>query len=96
VNFMKIVFYNMFSICRSTTFSRTLEIKGRLETGRYFFKTSGSRLDFLINGLTRELLTAAGTYPFPIEVLIIFVMIGASSCRHSFSNQVGIKSSSQD
>jgi len=46
-----------------TSFSKTLERKGRWDTGLKFERTDGSRLGFLINGLTTACLITVGTDP---------------------------------
>jgi len=46
-----------------TNFSKTLERKGRWDTGLKFDRTDGSRLGFLINGLTTTCLKSVGTDP---------------------------------
>jgi hypothetical protein len=53
---------------RTTTRSIILEVKERLEIGRYELKESGLRVDFLRRGKTRTCLSEIGKTPVRIEV----------------------------
>ena len=59
-------------------------------------KTSGSRVGFLITGVTLAVLRVEGTLPVNIDELMILVIGSTRTSRHSFSIHVGRGSSVQD
>ena len=84
-----------FCICVKTTFSRILEMKGRFDTGRKFFKSFGSSPDFFNIGVTTACLNGGGTIPEQRELFIILVIRGSRSERHSLAKEVGMGSNMQ-
>ena len=82
--------------CLSAIFSRSLEMKGRLETGRYLLRLFGSRLCFLRRGRTIAVLKAVGKEPARRDELTKSVMAGRRCERHLEKTEVGIGSSSQE
>ena len=59
-------------------------------------KTSGSRVGFLITGVTLAVLRVEGTWPVNIDELMILVIVSTRTSRQSFSIHVGSGSSVQD
>ena len=78
------------------TRSMVLIKKGVLEIGLYFLKTSGSRVGFLITGVTLAVLRVEETWPVNIDELMILVIGSTRTSRQSFSIHVGSGSSVQD
>ena len=71
------------SSCCRTTFSVIFDIKERLETGRKFFKSFGSREALLRRGLTTADLKVDGKVPDDKENLMMFVRVGSRSSINS-------------
>lgn len=72
------------------TFSKTLEMNGKLETGRWFFKFSLSKPDFFSKGLTTASLNLDGTEHSDIDLLMMSVIWGTNTeLSHFLSRLVG-------
>ena len=76
--------------CLETDRSRSLEIKERLEIGRWLLGSSGSRFGFLRTGVTIACLRVAGKTPEEREQLIILVIGSTRQSTQRFSSTVGM------
>ena len=74
----------------------SLEIKDKLETGRKFFRISGSSSSFLIRGTMSASFSLDGTSLVLRERFTMCVITGTNSSRHNFKSHVGMGSRSQD
>ena len=72
------------------------DIKERLETGRKFFKSFGSREALLRRGLTTADLKVDGKVPDDKEKLMIFVRVRSRSSINSRRSDVGRGSNEQE
>ena len=72
------------------------DIKERLETGRKFFKSFGSREALLRRGLTTADLKVDGKVPDDKEKLMMFVRAGSRSLINSRRSDVGRGSNEQE
>ena len=72
------------------------DIKERLETGRKFFKSFGSREALLRRGLTTADLKVDGKVPDDKETLTMFVRVGSRSSINSRRSDVGRGSNEQE
>ena len=75
--------------CWRTTFSRIFERKCRLKTGRWFLSTFLTKLGFYLEGKHNSLLEGWGTIPDTRDSLMMAVMVGIKSSRHSCTRHVG-------
>ena len=80
----------------TTTFSRTLKRKLRLDTGQYVFLVSWLRVGFPNNGETKPGLKCEGREPSVSDKLIIDVTGVIRKSIQSFTKLVGIGSKSDD
>ena len=71
-------------------------MKERLETGRKFFKSFGSREALLRRGLTTADLKVDGKVPDDNEKLMMFVRVGSRSSINSRRSDVGRGSNEQE
>ena len=78
-----------------STFSRILEMKGRFDTGRKFFKSFASSPGFFNRGVTTAYLNCGGMIPEQGELFTILVIRGSISERHSLVREVGMGSNMQ-
>ena len=60
-----------------------LDINGRLEMGRYFYKRFLSNDGFFNRGLTKAVFRSRGAMPVVIDVLMMFVMVCKRMSRFS-------------
>ena len=81
--------------CWSAAFSTTLEMNGRLLTGRKFLQTKSSP-GFFSRGKTTAVLQFSGTWPRRRERFTISVIGSANTSRQDFSSHVGTGSSRQE
>ena len=72
-----------------TILSKTLNKKGKLATGLYFFHSFGLRFCFFSNGIMCDNLKALGTTPDESDTFIMLVIRGRSSSRHFLTSYVG-------
>ena len=73
-----------------------LDQEGSIRDRSVVLKTSGSRVGFLITGVTLAVLRVEGTLPVNIDELMILVIGSTRTSRQSFSIHVGSGSSVQD
>jgi hypothetical protein len=66
----------------ATTFSNTLERKGKFDTGLLFLNTSLSSVGFFNNGLTTAVLNDGTTIDSLNDVLMMFVIVGIRLFKH--------------
>ena len=81
-----------FCSCVKTTFSRILEMKGRFDMGKKFFKLFRSSPGFFNRGVTTACLNWGGMAPEQRELFTILVIRGSRSERHSLVREVGMGS----
>src|SRR5664279_2035572 len=81
------------AILTSTTFSTTLEMKLRLEIGRYELGSFGSRFCFFNSGRMIAFLFRSGNLACWNEALHMPAITGAMTSPASLTNQVGTGSS---
>ena len=80
----------------ATTFSNTLERKGKFDAGLLFLNTSLSGVGFFNNGLTTAVLNDGATLDSLNHFLMIFVIVRIRLFKHVFRACVGTGSSSHD
>ena len=84
-------------VCRQSLVNdlfRSFEINDKLETGRYFTRSSASSLGFLRIGVIMDFFQAIYTSPEQSDLLSISFKNGLRSVAHSFNNHIGIGSRS--
>ena len=80
----------------ATTFSNTLERKGKFDAGLLFLNTSLSSVGFFTNDPTTAVLNDGATLDSLNDLLMIFVIVRIRLFKHVFRACVGTGSSSHD